>query len=103
MRKHLVITFCTILALVVITNLIPKPTAESVCIEAFTEKFGGEFESPRVKEKSWNPSAFDLSGYYSGGEWNCSGTRNPLEFQSGQLLPIKSNMIWFTSEDLSKK
>jgi hypothetical protein len=101
MRKVLIVVLvAAIVGIVLIFNL-SKATPESVCISAFETKFGEEFANPKVKEKTWNSISFDISGYYSGGEWTCALSNNPVEFKSGQLLPRNSKMIWFSAEDLS--
>lgn len=103
MRKVLiVILVAAAIGLVVLMNLL-KPSPESTCIDAFETRFGEEFANPQIKEKIWNSISFDISGYYSGGEWTCALSNNPIEFQSGQLLPSNSKMIWFSSDDLVGK
>ncbi len=100
-KKYLLVGGTILVAIFVITSLVPTPTPEDVCIDAFTSKFGEEFKNPMVKDKTWNSVSYDIGGYYSGGAWTCALSNNPVEFQSGQLLPTNSKMTWFSSEELS--
>lgn len=102
-RKYLILGGAVWVAILIFFYLIPKPTPEGVCLDAFSKQFGEEFKNPKIKEKIWNAVSFDISGYYSGGVWSCALSNNPLEFQSGQLRPTNSKLISFSADELNGK
>lgn len=103
MKRHLIVGAIVAVLAIIVSFVVSYKSPEDVCIHAFTKKFGGEFTNPQVKSKTWNAISFDIEGYYSHGQWNCALSNNPVEFQSGQLLPTNSKMMWFTSDDLDGK
>lgn len=103
MKKYLLIGVSIAIIALIISFVIPKQSPENVCLDAFAKQFGEEFSNPQIKAKTWNAISFDIEGYYSGGQWTCALSNNPVEFRSGQLLPTNSKMIWFSSDDLVGK
>ncbi len=103
MKKFLTFGVPIALVALIISFFLPKQTPEKVCFDAFSSKFGEEFSNPKIKTKNWNSISYDIQGYYSSGEWTCALSNNPVGFQSGQLLPSNSKMIWFSSDDLASK
>ncbi len=98
--KLLVMALVLAAGVIGFASLLGSKSPEDVCRIAFETKFGDEFTSFQVKEKTWNSISFDLNGYYSNGEWSCALGNNPVEFKSGILFPRDAQSEWFDESGL---